>query len=500
MKKIYKVFSFLVVILLTVVALGQVTTARAAVGFHISGRNLIDANGNNFIIRGISHAHVWYPSNTASFADIKNVKANTIRVVLGGGGRYGPNSASDVANVINLCKNNKLICVLEDHDTTGYGEDGAATTLASAVNYWKSIQSVLTGQENYVIINIGNEPYGNNNPGNWVADTKNAIIAMRNAGFQHTLMVDAPNWGQDHTFVMRDNAASVFASDTQHNTIFSVHMYSVYSQAATIKSYIDTFKNNNLPLVIGEFGWQLGGTNVDVSTIMSYAQSNGVGWMAWSWSGNGGADAVLDMVTGFNANQHTSWGNTVMTGSNGLSSTAAQCSVYSGINPPTATRTRTPTPGTGPTNTPTRTPTPGSGTTTTVDDSVSGTGTNQFNYIGSGWNHCTNCNEGGSAIFYNSSQSWLTVTNSSATIAFNGKQIKYYAVKSTDVGIVAVSIDGGAETMVDLYGSPKTGNVLVWTSPTLTSGNHTFKIRDTGTKNGSSSGATITLDRVDIIN
>jgi mannan endo-1,4-beta-mannosidase len=360
MKSVTKITCLLILFLMLAVAGLPLKPARAAVGFHINGRNLLDANGNNFIIRGISHAHVWYPSNTASFADIKNVgKANTIRVVLGGGNRWGPNTASDVANVINLCKTNRLVCVLEDHDTTGFGEDGAATTLANAVNYWKSIQSVLTGQEAYVIINIGNEPYGNNNVANWVTDTKNAIIAMRAAGFQHTLMVDAPNWGQDHTFTMRDNAASIFASDTARNTIFSVHMYEVYTQAATIQSYINTFKTNNLPLVVGEFGSQHGGQTIDVNTILSYTQANGVGWMAWSWSGNGGSDAVLDMVTGFNASQPSAWGQRVMTGANGLSSTSVQASVYG--NPvatftPTRTPTRTATP-TGPTPTPTRTPT-----------------------------------------------------------------------------------------------------------------------------------------------
>ena len=71
-------------------------------------------------------------------------------MVLGSGQRWGPNSASDVANVISLCKANRLICVLDAHDTTGYGEEGAAATLDQAVSYWISLQSVLTGQENYI--------------------------------------------------------------------------------------------------------------------------------------------------------------------------------------------------------------------------------------------------------------------------------------------------------------------------------------------------------------
>jgi mannan endo-1,4-beta-mannosidase len=336
-----------ILLALILLATTPVTTTHAAVGFHISGRNLLDANSNNFIMRGINHPHVWYPGQTASFANIKAAGANTIRVVLGGG-RWGPSSASDVSNIITLCKTNKLICVLEDHDTTGYGEDSAATSLATAVNYWKSIQSVLTGQEAYVIINIGNEPYGNTNYGNWVNDTKNAIIAMRNAGFQHTLMVDAPNWGQDWSFTMRDNAASVFASDNARNTIFSVHMYGVYDTAAEIQSYIGAFVNAGLPLVIGEFGFNHSDGNPDEDTIMSEAQARGIGYMGWSWSGNGGGVEYLDLVTNFDPNQRTSWGTRLIAGANGLQQTAVQCSVYNGTNNPTNTPTRT--------NTPTNTP------------------------------------------------------------------------------------------------------------------------------------------------
>ena len=124
-------------------------------------------------------------------------------MVLSSGQNWPKNSASDVAYVINLCKTNRLVCVLEVHDTTGYGEAAGATTLAQAVTYWKEIKSALIGQEAYVIINIGNEPYGNVNTLSWINATKNAIAEMRNAGFQHTLMVDAPDWGQDWEFIMR---------------------------------------------------------------------------------------------------------------------------------------------------------------------------------------------------------------------------------------------------------------------------------------------------------
>ncbi|HET9912930.1 MAG TPA: cellulase family glycosylhydrolase [Anaerolineales bacterium] len=347
MKITKKVACFLVLILLLVGIFLPPRPVQAAAGFHVSGRNLLDASGNNFIMRGISHPHVWYTSQTSSFANIKAAGANTVRVVLGGG-RWGPSSASDVANVIQLCKTNKLICVLENHDTTGYGEDGAATSLAQAVNYWKSIQSVLIGQEAYVLINIGNEPYGNNNASAWVESTRNAIITMRDAGFDHTLIVDAPNWGQDWQFVMRDNAASIFNSDADRNTIFSIHMYGVFDTAAEVQSYVSSFVTAGLPLVIGEFGWNHSDGNPDEDAIVATAQANGIGYIGWSWSGNGGGVEYLDMVTSFNPDQRTDWGKRIITGSNGLQETSVQASVYDEGTPtftptgPTPTITLTP--------------------------------------------------------------------------------------------------------------------------------------------------------------
>ncbi len=343
MKNIYKISSLVIIVILVFGAIGLVGTqpARAAVGFHISGRNLLDTNNNNFIIRGTSHPHVWYQSQTSSFANIKAKGANTVRVVLSGG-RYAPASTADVSNVVTLCRLNKLICVLENHDTTGYGEDAAAYTLAQAVTYWNTVKSALIGQETWVIINIGNEPYGNNNTANWVNDTKNAIIAMRQAGFQHTLMVDAPNWGQDWQFVMRDNAPSVFAADTQANTIFSIHMYGVFDTAAEITSYVSSFVSRGLPLVIGEFGHNHSDGNPDEDTIMATAQSQGIGYMAWSWSGNGAGVEYLDQVTAFDTNQPTSWGTRLFTGANGFSTTSVECSVYDGSQPTIAPPTATP--------------------------------------------------------------------------------------------------------------------------------------------------------------
>ncbi|WP_211370236.1 cellulase family glycosylhydrolase [Nonomuraea turkmeniaca] len=306
------------------------TAANAATGIHVSGTKILESNGQEFVMRGTSHAHTWYASRTKAFADIKSLKANTVRVVLSGG-RWTANNAADVANVVQLCKQNKLICVLENHDTTGYGEQSGAYTLDQAADYWISVKSALVGQEDYIIVNIGNEPIGNNavTPG-WAARTTAAIQKLRDNGFDHALMVDAPNWGQDWQFTMRDNARAVFDSDPDKNTIFSVHMYGVFDTASEVTAYLDAFKTAGLPLVVGEFGHNHSDGDPDENTIMAQAVSRGIGYLGWSWSGNSGGVEYLDQVTNFDVTQLTPWGQRLFNGANGIAATSKEASIYGG--------------------------------------------------------------------------------------------------------------------------------------------------------------------------
>ena len=211
--------------------------------------------------------------------------------------------------------------MLEDHDTTGYGEEGAASSLDTAANYWISLAPVLQGQEDYIQINIGNEPFGNNDTANtrWAGETAAAIKKLRAAGLHHNIVVDAPAWGQDWKNVMRDSAATVAAADPDANTLFSIHMYGVYTTASSITSYLDAFKAKGLPLIIGEFGYRSSSADVDVATVMAEAVKRNIGYYGWSWSGN--TDPVLDMVIGYNPAQLSPWGQKVL---NGTTETAAR--------------------------------------------------------------------------------------------------------------------------------------------------------------------------------
>lgn len=353
--------------------LAGTTTASAAAstGLHIVNGKLVERNGTAFVFRGVNHAHTWYPTQTQSFKDVSALGANSVRTVLSSGDRWTKNDVTDVKNVIQLAKDNRLISILEVHDTTGYGEDSAAITLAKAVDYWISIKDALQGQEDYTLLNIGNEPYGNSDTATatYVTDNVAAITRLRAAGFKNTIVVDAPAWGQDWKGQMRDNAKTIFAADPDANVLFSVHMYGVYDTAAEITAYLGAFQTAGLPLIVGEFGNTHSDGDVDEDTILSESQRLGVGWLGWSWSGNGGGVEYLDLSTSFNPNALTTWGQRLFNGTNGIVATAKRATIFSGVTPTptptaTATATATPTPTPTATATPTPTPTATSGTKT----------------------------------------------------------------------------------------------------------------------------------------
>lgn len=321
--------------------------AQAATGFYVSNGRLYDANGQDFVMRGINHPFVWFQSQNSSFANMKRAGANTVRVVLDQGITTG-----QVNTVVSQCKANRLVCVLEIHSTTGWAAGNGKITLSQAADAWLRVKSAFIGQERYVIINIGNEPYASGTDTGWISQTNTAISKLRAGGVTHTLIADAPAWGQDNNRLMLNNAASILSRDPLRNVVFSVHMYSIYSQAATVNSYINYFADNRLPLIVGEWGHALHGSPVAWTTIMSATRSRSIGWLAWSWSGNGGTDAPLDMTNNFNPNSLTTWGNNVINGTNGLRATSREASVYSGTtNPPPTSNPTNPPPANGSGNT-----------------------------------------------------------------------------------------------------------------------------------------------------
>lgn len=127
-----------------------------------------------------------------------------------------------------------------------------------------------------------------------------------------------------------------------------------------------------------------------------------------------------------------------------------------------------------------------------LNDIEVGTGLNKINYNGN-WGFAYD----GNTYYWDNHYSGNA--NDYYTISFYGTQVKIMGTKDMKFGKMAVSIDGGPEAIVDCYNISRINWQNLYTSSTLTRGQHTIKVRVTGTKNFWSTGTTVTLDRVDII-
>jgi uncharacterized protein YjdB len=125
-----------------------------------------------------------------------------------------------------------------------------------------------------------------------------------------------------------------------------------------------------------------------------------------------------------------------------------------------------------------------------LDDATIGTTINKFKYTGTAWTNAANTGDN----YFNKTCSYSNTTNHYATLSFTGNKVEFYSSKASHHGIVAVSVDDGPETMVDLYAASRQNYNLAFTSGTLAEGTHNIKIRVTGGRNSSSSGSYVIID------
>ena len=300
---------------------------ETADGFYVDGTKLYDANGNEFVMRGINHAHTWFKDEKDTALEaIAATGANSVRIVLSDGGQWTKDDLASVKSLIEKCKELTMIAVLEVHDATGKDD---TSSLEKACDYWIEMKDALIGNEKYVILNIANEWTGNWDSKLWRDGYTSVIPKIREAGIKNTILVDAGGWGQ-YGKSIADCGKEVFESDTLKNTMFAVHMYGTAGKnKKTIEKNLEGVTKQDLCVCVGEFGYTHSDGDVDEQYILDYCQKNGIGYLAWSWKGNGGGVEYLDLALEWDGSKLSSdWGETVVNGKNGIKETSSICSVF----------------------------------------------------------------------------------------------------------------------------------------------------------------------------
>lgn len=323
-------------------------------GFHTDGVRLLDANDKEFLMRGYNYSYAWQKNWWgAAFSTAKKYKCNALRIQLSDGQKDlgGYCNANQVSDLISSCKDNHFIGVFNVQDTGG-GND--ANVLLHAADYWVGIKNAVIGQEKYCIVNIGNEWMGS--PGRdcngkwgdyqenlWSDTYIEAVRRIRSAGIKNTLMIDCNGYGQYADIIWKEGQRILdedkkYFEDGKPNIIFSIHFYEKacywnYEKGvgSRVAHSIDKALSIGAPVCIGEYAYSRKSEEwkMDWETIQDYSKTMNIGYLGWSFTGNGDAESQgLDMFNSDGSQMYKNGECIILHPNDGIQATSVICSVY----------------------------------------------------------------------------------------------------------------------------------------------------------------------------
>lgn len=325
-------------------------------GFHTDGVRLLDANGKEFLMRGYNYSYAWQKNLWgAAFSTAKKYNCNALRIQLSDGQKDlgGYCDANQVSSLIKSCKDNHFIGVFNVQDTGG-GND--ANVLLHAADYWVGIKNAVIGQEKYCIVNIGNEwmgspgrdcngEWGNYQENLWSDTYIEAVRRIRSAGIKNTLMIDCNGYGQYADIIWKEGQRILdedkkYFEDGKPNIIFSIHFYEKacywdYEKGvgSRVAHSIDKALSIGAPVCIGEYAYSRKSEEwkMDWETIQDYSKTMNIGYLGWSFTGNGDAESQgLDMFNSDGSQMYKNGECIILHPNDGILATSVICSVYDG--------------------------------------------------------------------------------------------------------------------------------------------------------------------------
>lgn len=323
-------------------------------GFHTDGVRLLDANGKEFLMRGYNYSYAWQKDYwDAAFKTAKKYNCNALRIQLSDGQKDlgGYCNANQVSDLIKSCKDNHFIGVFNVQDTGG-GDD--PNVLLHAADYWVGIKNAVIGQEKYCIVNIGNEwmespgrdcngEWGNYEEKLWSNTYIEAVRRIRRAGIKNTLMIDCNGYGQYADIIWKEGQRILdedkkYFEDGKPNIIFSIHFYEKacywdYEKGtgSRVAHSIDKALSIGAPVCIGEYAYSRKSEEwkMDWETIQDYSKTMNIGYLGWSFTGNGDAESQgLDMFNSDGSQMYKNGECIILHPNDGIQATSVICSVY----------------------------------------------------------------------------------------------------------------------------------------------------------------------------
>lgn len=301
----------------------------AARALRVSGNKLVDGDGRVVQLRGVNRnspevlcmatgrtSYFLGPTDAASVAAIKSWGANVVRLPvnedcwLGRHGLPASGTAADyraqLTSYTRLLVAGGLNVIVDVHfaETTvagvTTGSYGAAPMLDKAygATLWRSIATTFRGDK-AVLFDLYNEPHSitwecwRDGCGDY-AGMAELVAAVRSTGATNPIVLTGPSWGNELTRWLTFRPA-----DPAHNLVAGVHIYP--ESGCATRECVDARilpVAAAAPVVVGEFGDRdcLGPF---LSALPSWADPNGIGYVAFTWNVSPVPCAGYHLITAF---------------------------------------------------------------------------------------------------------------------------------------------------------------------------------------------------------
>jgi hypothetical protein len=257
------------------VAASATATAHAQ-PMHVSGRQLLDACGEPFVVRGVEQilGKELPPGNDwmGLIEQIEVSGVNAVRILPG----VTTLSVQDVDNVLTFIGQHNMVAYLAPLNG---GNDWLARS---------DVKAMLAKHEGYLIIDAYGEPQFDD-VDRWHSEAVAALQEVRALGYKVPLTVTANQFGRDLPSILQQGSDFI-AADPLHNVMLGWQAYwgqGGYYQDHYGMSYgdaINAIVASGLPIQLGlDHITDLPSEEADFGQLMTGAAAHAIGWLWWDW-------------------------------------------------------------------------------------------------------------------------------------------------------------------------------------------------------------------------
>jgi hypothetical protein len=328
----------------------------AAPQLHVSGNKLLNASGQQVILRGVDRSGTEYACvqgngifdgevDQAAVTAMLSWKVNAVRVPLNEAcwnaesyvtaADAGTNYINAIKSYVSLLNSNGLVAILDLHWTDGTytgpsaGCSSAQATCqkpmpdaAQAIPFWTSVANTFKGND-AVLFDLFNEPYAsradnNNSAEGWqcwatgspctgisypVAGMQQMVNAVRGAGANNVIMLGGEEYANDLTGWLANEP-----TDPDHNLVASWHSYNFNtcsSQSCWTSQIAPVIAQ--VPVIAGEIGENdcAGGY---ITPLTTWLDSQNTSYLAWAWNADFNCSSGPGLVTDYVPGDPTAYG------------------------------------------------------------------------------------------------------------------------------------------------------------------------------------------------